>query len=378
MGVYQRNDRWMVFYHDENGKRRDRSLGKGDSSMQLAETINLAIREARKDGWKMTADEVYDQIVKPARRPAGYGPLPQYPQPGTGKPKRRVTFEELCSAYVDDLISSGRSNNHIKTLGPIIRNTFYANLDKKKLADEFDYLDDILPFLMAMRGNTKFGKPRAEATINRYADYLDAIFNFGIRAGLIEKNPVKVRRKIKTKPYEVKLTVPDIKKIMDAAEPHIRWAMEVCFNLGLRSGMSELLAMKWENVDFEKSEVKIYGQKTKTFRTVPVTEIFLDKLKDKKSVARSEYIVEYKGNQVKNIAKGFRNACVNAGITYPTRMYDLRHMFASTMLANGADLAAVSKLMGHSSIKMTADTYYQYMKGEKERAVNLLPAIELV
>jgi len=34
-------------------------------------------------------------------------------------------------------------------------------------------------------------------------------------------------------------------------------------------------------------------------------------------------------------------------------------------------LAAVSKLMGHSTITMTADTYYQYMVGEKERAVSL-------
>ena len=39
-------------------------------------------------------------------------------------------------------------------------------------------------------------------------------------------------------------------------------------------------------------------------------------------------------------------------------MYDLRHLFATTMLANGADLAAVSKLMGHSTVKITADVYF--------------------
>jgi len=35
----------------------------------------------------------------------------------------------------------------------------------------------------------------------------------------------------------------------------------------------------------------------------------------------------------------------------------------------------VSKLMGHSRATMTADTYYQYLQGEKERAVWLLPDI---
>ena len=42
-------------------------------------------------------------------------------------------------------------------------------------------------------------------------------------------------------------------------------------------------------------------------------------------------------------------------------MYDLRHLFATTLLNKGADLAAVSKLMGHSTVKLTADTYYHYM-----------------
>ena len=66
-----------------------------------------------------------------------------------------------------------------------------------------------------------------------------------------------------------------------------------------------------------------------------------------------------------------------AGIPYSVRLYDFRHMFATLMLANGADLAAVSKLMGHASVKMTADTYYQYLEGEKERAVSLLPDLPL-
>ena len=83
------------------------------------------------------------------------------------------------------------------------------------------------------------------------------------------------------------------------------------------------------------------------------------------------------GRNLTTIRKAFKNACKRAGITYPTRMYDLRHLFATTLLRKGADLAAVSKMMGHSTVKMTADTYYHYMEGEKERAVNLLPALEV-
>jgi site-specific recombinase XerD len=47
-------------------------------------------------------------------------------------------------------------------------------------------------------------------------------------------------------------------------------------------------------------------------------------------------------------------------------MYDLRHLFASVKLSGGADLAAVSKLLGHSNAQQTTNTYYELLKGEKQ------------
>jgi len=48
-------------------------------------------------------------------------------------------------------------------------------------------------------------------------------------------------------------------------------------------------------------------------------------------------------------------------------------MFATDLLNKGAGLAAVSKLLGHSSTKMTADQYYTCMAGEMRRAVEQIP-----
>jgi site-specific recombinase XerD len=45
------------------------------------------------------------------------------------------------------------------------------------------------------------------------------------------------------------------------------------------------------------------------------------------------------------------------------------------MLSKGADLAAVSKLLGHSMISTTTSHYYHCLEGEKERAVSLLPEL---
>ena len=162
---------------------------------------------------------------------------------------------------------------------------------------------------------------------------------------------------------------------MATAEPHLKWAMEVCFNLGTRPGESELLSLRWDDVDFAAGTVRIYASKTKTYRTVPINPEFLKRMEAEKKESESGFIIEYMGRGLTTIRKSFKNACKRAGITYPTRMYDLRHLFATTLLNKGADLAAVSKMMGHSTVKLTADTYYHYMSGEKERAVRLLPEL---
>ncbi|MEQ7297242.1 tyrosine-type recombinase/integrase [Enterococcus avium] len=41
--------------------------------------------------------------------------------------------------------------------------------------------------------------------------------------------------------------------------------------------------------------------------------------------------------------------------------HSLRHTFATRCLENGVDVASISRLLGHSSVKMTLDTYTDSM-----------------
>ncbi len=52
------------------------------------------------------------------------------------------------------------------------------------------------------------------------------------------------------------------------------------------------------------------------------------------------------------------------------RFHDLRHGAASMMLAAGVDLAIVSKVLRHSTIKLTADTYGHLLPGVGEAAAD--------
>jgi integrase len=50
------------------------------------------------------------------------------------------------------------------------------------------------------------------------------------------------------------------------------------------------------------------------------------------------------------------------------RLHDLQHARASLLLASGTDISLVSKLLGHSSISVTADTYAHLLEGVGRRA----------
>ena len=51
-----------------------------------------------------------------------------------------------------------------------------------------------------------------------------------------------------------------------------------------------------------------------------------------------------------------------------TRFHDLRHFFASQLIANGETAAYVRDQMGHSSIKVTFDTYGHLFPGRGKEA----------
>ena len=57
------------------------------------------------------------------------------------------------------------------------------------------------------------------------------------------------------------------------------------------------------------------------------------------------------------------------------RLHDLRHSFASLLLAGGADLKTVSTALGHSTISVTADTYAHVSPAMLQGAADLLERV---
>jgi site-specific recombinase XerD len=50
------------------------------------------------------------------------------------------------------------------------------------------------------------------------------------------------------------------------------------------------------------------------------------------------------------------------------RLHEARHTFASTLIAAGANIKVVQKVMGHATITMTLDKYAHLMPGGLDEA----------
>jgi integrase len=109
----------------------------------------------------------------------------------------------------------------------------------------------------------------------------------------------------------------------------------------------------------------------KSNRNIAVTESVMHLLADLKGRAKSEFL--FPGNTGAFIdpdkldAEIWKPVATRAGLP-GTRFHDLRHFFASQLIACGETAAFVRDQMGHSSIQVTFDTYGHLFPGRGKEA----------
>lgn len=338
MSVNKRKDgRYVVYFRDDSGKQRTKYFGSGASAKKEAEIFNAEIRLHKKQGKPVVfSNDIY--------------------------------LDQLTQYYLADCKSRGVKIKYRRETASLFNNYLVPLLGNVPVA-RLTHRDIINAV------NQKWGNV-TQTTRNRYMDILKAVFSYGVNDDLIDKNPLSRWKKQKERPSELHLNHNDLVKIKNHAAEHLKWAIDVAWNLGCRPGESELTSLMWSDVKFDRSEfgeVHIRGTKTAgSIRTVPVNEVFSAQLKEMRSQAKTEYVIEYKGRKMKKFRRSFRTACKSAGINYDVRMYDIRHLFATNLISGGADIASVSSMMGHSSNKMTLEQYYHLVSGEKQKTVNCL------
>lgn len=135
-----------------------------------------------------------------------------------------------------------------------------------------------------------------------------------------------------------------------------RAMLELFYSSGLR--LSELVGLRWLDLDLDGGEVRVLGKGSKT-RIVPVGRHAVTALRAlgaEEGMAADSPIFRGRGGAPINprtIQLRMKTLALQQGIPKHIHPHLLRHTFASHMLESSGDLRAVQELLGHADIATT-------------------------
>lgn len=121
-----------------------------------------------------------------------------------------------------------------------------------------------------------------------------------------------------------------------------------CF-CGLR--ISDIIGLQWKNVFIDNGQYRlaVAMQKTKEPIYLPLSNEALKWMPERGDKTADDHVFDLPSG-INQLIKPWAKA---AGISKRFTFHTARHTFATMMLTLGADLYTVSKLLGHTSVKMT-------------------------
>jgi integrase len=175
----------------------------------------------------------------------------------------------------------------------------------------------------------------------------------------------------------------EVGKLMAAAEAWFRPYIAMCAFAGLRQG--EAAAVKLDDIDFLRRKLAV----TRQVQRVPggEHEIRAPKYGSERVVFLPEGLLTMLSEHVRTVGvrpegwlfvgrsgpplkttvhRWWRKAVDGAGLS-DIRMHDLRHFYASGLIANGCDVVTVQRAMGHSNATTTLATYSHLWPTAEER-----------
>jgi len=226
---------------------------------------------------------------------------------------------------------------------------------------------------------------------------MHAIFQHAMRWEFTSTNPISlVRQSAKRVNAPEVLTVEEIERMLSELADPWRTAVYVALTTGLR--VSELLALKWEDVDFGAAEIRlsrgivrqhIGSMKTEASRKpIPLDAGLAEVLIRWRGCCPYNQDADYifaspdrKGTQpywpTAAMEDHIRPAATRAGIQKRVGWHMLRHTFGTLVKSQGADVATTQALLRHANVSITMDRYVQAVTPAKREAqsriVKVLP-----
>lgn len=230
------------------------------------------------------------------------------------------------------------------------------------------------------------------ATRKRYMNTIRSMFGKAVEWKMLQANPstaVTTPKASRHKELRV-LTPAELKLFLGALPEDYLPLFKTLAYTGIRLG--EALALEWEDIDLKARTIRVNKSvykktvgPTKTqnsLRTVSIPPSLVKNLVrgDSKLVFPNQDGTYFNQHNLRH--RIFQPTCLKVGLAErvedPTnkskkryvglRIHDLRHTFASIMIANGETALMVKQAMGHGSINTTFDVYGHLFPDDKHAA----------
>ena len=255
-------------------------------------------------------------------------------------------------------------------------------------------------------GKATAHRPLAPATIRRIHGVLRVALGQGVRWGWLPLNPASAATPPRVQPSEIAPPSPDeLGRLYNAAladAPDLAVFVALAAATGARR--SEVIALRWSDVDLEAGRVAIArgivmgpdgpvekDTKTHAARVVSLDDTTVALLTEHEKrmtdravlcgvvLERSAFVfsdaadlmVPWRPDSTTRRFVQLRDSC---GLSH-VRLHDLRHYVATTMLTAGIDVRTVAGRLGHRSAATTLNVYSHFIESADRDAADRLGRI---
>jgi integrase len=307
----------------------------------------------------------------------------------------RLANNEIVPTMQLKLLNGELFEKQIPTVDEAIVKSFSLQSGNRSKAVQYDYLLKYNKHIKNVFGTTRIDnvksnditlwqnslrddKGLAVKTVKQIRGLLYTMFEDMIMEEAIEKNPIKLARKLTNRSEIVEDIYPfskeEITKILTVDNEQDKNMFALLFFTGVRGG--EALALKWKEVNFKSGTIYIclnvrkgeFGSpKWGSIRTVPIIDALLPYLNSQYKLTGDKNGFVFLNTQDENywdISKiresKWKKNLLRVKVEYRP-IHKTRSTFISTLISSGEDINYVSKIVGHKTVRMTLDKYSKYI-----------------
>lgn len=214
---------------------------------------------------------------------------------------------------------------------------------------------------------------KSTATHNRYKCAISSVFEYIKDEYDTNHNPARLVKQLKEgRSRERYASEAELSRLFDASKQS-KWErlyLLVLMAVSTGARRSELLNLRWTDIDIRTKTAYLGDTKNGEARVLPLTEACINELNQFREVGSGLLFPHPQHNVIPftNFDKYWYDALKHAGITGLV-FHGLRHTTGSHLAKNGVPMSVIKEILGHKTI-LTTQRYVHHDTNQKAAAIN--------